>query len=61
MFSSKMVNYVIDIIRASKEAQENGTSFEECWKDIPEEIRRSIATTNEGKVGPYYDYLNKLL
>eukprot|EP00347_Sterkiella_histriomuscorum_P023388 403334824 len=58
MFSSALEQYVPQILQASRSCQDQGLRFEDAFQHIPKEIMVSIATTNEGKTGPHYDYLN---
>jgi hypothetical protein len=61
MFSTKLSTYIVDILKASARSQAGEGTFEEIWKDIPQEIKRGIETTTEGKISENYEYLTKLL
>ena len=61
MFSEKLTQYIKEILEASSKVQNGEVQCKEAWKDIPVEIKKSIATTSEGEVGEYYDYLKKLI
>ena len=58
MFSGKLKEYILEILKAAKEGQNRG---DEAYSELAEEIQRGITTTCEGKPGKYYEYLSKLI
>jgi len=57
MFSAILKEWIPSILRAAV----SDKPFEEAWKEVPFEVMRGLNTTLEGKVGPYFEYLDKLI